>query len=754
MSRIRHHMSAAAGCLAVFLSLAAAHAGTTANLLVNGDAEVHRCTEDWTAQTPIPGWRVVRGAASVLCYSAFHTAHETALTPSEVTQGKALFGAPGADTDIEQDIDVSRAASAIDRDRVTFSLSGWLGGWRDRPERAVLTALFLDAQHHASGDPVVIADVDAAARANKTGLLQRHASGPVPRGTRTIVVSVQFLSGMPSFHNVYADNLSLTLSGEVDGLAAAAAQPPVADVPALDHVYVVMMENTNYADIVHTDGRSLRIDDRMPFLSSLAARGVLLSNTWGTYHPSDQNYVAMVAGDTYRFGAVYYPDYDLPVTHLGDLLDAHGKSWRAYVQHMRTPCNLKTDGNYAPDDQPFAQFRNVIANTGRCSKALRDLTDFEAAIASNQLPDFAWIAADGWWDGEGAWFDNFNIGYSLAKQDEFLKSTFKPLLESENWRTSRSLLIVTWDESLGWGWPDNHVATIAVGSPGLLREGAVIGERYDGYSVLRTIETAFRLGGLHRFDEFAAPLNAVFASRPDREREGHLLASEASATRGSLADTFGRVAIPTAVERGMPLSWLADDIGEDAIVNLEPLGRKPTADSTAYRFNAANGTITIPTEGLTPGYYEAWLHREGEPPAQAPLPAIVLPPVTQNLLGVAIVGADIATSGHAPLEIREGSNFILRYCAPPGATTGNTWIGLFAEGTPPDQMTKANANLISNWLRTPGVARPARCGEAMAFPAELTPGTTYQALLFEDDAAGRSTSVGQSASFVLTPALP
>jgi hypothetical protein len=199
---------------------------------------------------------------------------------------------------------------------------------------------------------------------------------------------------------------------------------------------------------------------------------------------------------------------------------------------------------------------------------------------------------------------------------------------------------------------------------------------------------------------------------------------------------------------------LADDVGEDAIVNLEPLGRTPTADSIPYRFNPANGTVTIPTEELTPGYYEAWLRRAGEPPARTPVPAIVLPAVAQNPLGITIVGAEASTSAQAPLEIREGSNFTLRYCAPPGATTSNTWIGLFAAGTPPDQMTKANANLISNWLKTPGVTPTARCGEAMAYPAELTPGTTYQALLFKDTAGGTSTPIGRSASFVLTPALP
>ena len=57
--------------LAVAAPLVPAAAETTENLLVNGDAELQSCTRDWTAQTSVPGWQVLRGAASVLCYSAF-----------------------------------------------------------------------------------------------------------------------------------------------------------------------------------------------------------------------------------------------------------------------------------------------------------------------------------------------------------------------------------------------------------------------------------------------------------------------------------------------------------------------------------------------------------------------------------------------------------------------------------------------------------------------------------------------------------
>jgi hypothetical protein len=169
------------------------------------------------------------------------------------------------------------------------------------------------------------------------------AEGFVPRRTRQMVVTAQFVSGMTSYHNAYADNISLKLQGNVGGLVSPGLTRTAATIPPLDHVYVVMMENINYADVIRTKGRSVEVDASMPFLASLAKRGVTLSNMWANYHPSDQNYVAMVAGDTYKYGQTHFPDYNLPVNHLGDLLEARSKTWRAYVQNMKTPCSLVAD---------------------------------------------------------------------------------------------------------------------------------------------------------------------------------------------------------------------------------------------------------------------------------------------------------------------------------------------------------------------------------------------------------------------------
>ncbi len=758
------------------LSFASAVTQTTPNLLINGNAELQNyCTSDWTAQSTIVGWHVLRGAASTLCYSAFSYANETPVLPPNGTAGNALFGSPGADTAMDQDVDVSAVASAIDSGTVKYALSGWLGGHGSSEERATLTAVFLDDSGQATGSPVVLAGPDASARNNVTALVQSEADGIVPPLTRKIVVTVDFLSSMISYHNAYADNLSLTLSGNVSPLSAATAQvaqPPVSNIPPLDHIYVVMMENTNYADVVHTNGNTLTIDSSMPYLSSLAKNGVILTNYWAEYHPSDQNYVAMVAGDTFELGPVYFPNYNLKVSALNNLLDAKGLSWRSYGQNMQTPCNLTLatydsiydDASwYEPDQEPFVQFADVIADAttpnGYCQTHLRDLKDFESAITNqSSLPKFAWISADGWWDGEGAWYINQSVAYSQASQDSFLQTTLQPLLQSAQWKNSRSLLIITWDEGNGWGWPNSHVPTFAVGSPGLLKAGSVVNNHYDHYSVLRTIESAFNLGNLGRFDEFAKPLNAIFANNDDYGNHD-LRPTESLATVGTILESFGKAASPAAVTVGQPIKLLAPtNLNSNAGVSVAALGEVPDPSAVVYNFDS-NGTVSIPSTGLSPGVYGAWLRQGNAPPYRAPLMINVLPTssLTAAQPGIEIIGNPAGSVA----QVREGGNVYINYCRSSNATPANTWIGIFPENTASDKLTQANAVLVAGYevvLAAPGATSSNPCGQAQAYTSELKPGKKYEILLLlinSQNPSGPSTVIGQSASFKVSPsALP
>jgi hypothetical protein len=128
-------------------------------------------------------------------------------------------------------------------------------------------------------------------------------------------------------------------------------------------------------------------------------------------------------------------------------------------------------------------------------------------------PDFAWIAADDYYDGESA---GNGSRHSREVQDGWLKRTVSPILASPAWRTQRSLLIITWDEAgvtARTAEPGNRVATVLVGSPGTARAGYVSRARYDHYSTARTIEAALGLPPFTANDKYALPVNDAFTRR-------------------------------------------------------------------------------------------------------------------------------------------------------------------------------------------------------------------------------------------------
>lgn len=203
--------------------------------------------------------------------------------------------------------------------------------------------------------------------------------------------------------------------------------PPPARVPRFDHVFLVMMENTDYGQVIG-DRRNA------PYINSLAARGTLLANYQAVYHPSDQNYLAIAGGDTFVRGAVYFPKIHIAAENLGDLLEAAGKSWKEYLEGMGTPCNVTTryDEDFEPDDAPFINFSDIRSNPGRCRAHLVDLSDWSRDLTrAATTPAFAWLAADDYDDGE---IPGNGSPKSLRVQDAWLKRTLDPLFSSPAWR--------------------------------------------------------------------------------------------------------------------------------------------------------------------------------------------------------------------------------------------------------------------------------------------------------------------------------
>jgi hypothetical protein len=128
-------------------------------------------------------------------------------------------------------------------------------------------------------------------------------------------------------------------------------------------------------------------------------------------------------------------------------------------------------------------------------------------------PNFSWLAADDYYDGESAGNGNLR---SREVQDGWLKRTITPILGSPAWRTQKSLLIITWDEAgvtAKTAEAGNRVATVVVGSQGSVRAGYVSTVRYDHYSTARTIEEALGVAPFTANDEYATPFDDAFTWR-------------------------------------------------------------------------------------------------------------------------------------------------------------------------------------------------------------------------------------------------
>ncbi|GLQ96570.1 alkaline phosphatase family protein [Dyella mobilis] len=566
----------AAACLGGLLA-STAFAADSGNLLMDGNGESGTCTADWSAVNTVPGWTVTQGSPSIVCYSiaSFNK-------PAGGSGGNAFIAdGPYGDSALRQNVDVSSAATAIDGGHVTYDLSGWLGGYTVYNGQAVVTATFLDANGHPLGTSAQLAGVNASARSDESGFVAKTATGNVPAGTRSISVLLQFTDTSASYNIGYADNLSLTLSTPV---TAPTLQAPASSVPAFDHVFVVMMENTDYSQVIGdtTDA---------PFINSLANQGVLLDNYSGVYHPSDENYLAIAGGNTFVQGAVYYPNIHVTAQNIGDELEAAGKTWKAYEQGMGTPCNTSNnnDSYYEPDDAPFINFTDIASNPTRCAAHLFDTTQLTTDLQSAATtPNFAWIAADDYYDGESS---GDGSSTSLQVQNGWLQQTLQPIMNSPAWTEQKSLIVLTWDESASE--TGNHLATILIGSPGTVQSGTVSNVSYNHYSTGRTVENALGLAPLTQNDQYAQPINDAFIAGTATSTPV-LTSSMPSVSQG----TYVHFDYATPASQLNATNW----------IGIYAAGSSPGNGSSATWQATPNGsgTVTFDTSSLAPGTYSVW----------------------------------------------------------------------------------------------------------------------------------------------------
>lgn len=568
-------------------------ASNSGNLIVNGNAETGKCVTEWITATTVPGWTITQGNPSVVCYSISSIG-----TPSISSQGAAfLADGPYGDSAMSQTIDISSAATAIDTGSITYSLSGWLGGYSSYSGEATVFATFLDGSGKNLGTGQ-IGPVTPYDRSYSTKLIAQSVGGSVPVGARRVSILVQFDKTNGSQNVGYADNLSLTLSTPV---SIPTLNSPVSVVPSFDHVFMVMMENTDYSQIVGDT-----ID--APYFNGLIAQGALLTNYNAVYHPSDENYLSVAGGDTFIKGATYYPNVNDPNQHIGDLVERVGKRWMSYEMGMGIPCNTTNnyDVHFHADDAPFMNYTNISTNLPRCQAHLVDLKQMQSDLASTATtPALSWVAADNYYNGEDAYYQNgSSVSASIQAQDQWLSQTLPIIFNSPAWMQQKSLLILTWDESakgdlVSSGTTYNQVANVIVASQGAIKAGYKSRLAYNHYSTGKTVEMALGLGSITPNDQYAQSFNDIFTGTS--VALASLSTSMPVVTNGSNVSFNYLTPYSTFSEK----NW----------VGIYNAGTTPDGSSPALDWqyaNSATGSLTFSTSGLSVGNYIAvYMYNDG-----------------------------------------------------------------------------------------------------------------------------------------------
>ena len=255
--------------------------------------------------------------------------------------------------------------------------------------------------------------------------------------------------------------------------------------PSFKKVFIIVLENTDYEEAI-----------QQPFLKQLSQEGVNLSNFYAESHPSQGNYIAMTAGSLH--GVKWDWNVNLDVKHIGDLLEANGKTWKNYAEGYPGNCFLGSKkGKYYRKHTPFLSYKNVQKNPSRCANVV-DEKQFDLDVKNKSLPDYSFYTPDQNNDGHDT---------SIKFADAWLAKKFGPLLKDPEFMKDL-LFVVTLDESENSRTGGNHIYTILYGDS--VNAGYDSAVRYDHFSLLRTIEDTLEIGSLDLQDAKATPINDVW----------------------------------------------------------------------------------------------------------------------------------------------------------------------------------------------------------------------------------------------------
>lgn len=353
---------------------------------------------------------------------------------------------------------------------------------------------------------------------SRTGSGSGVASSATASGSGTSTTGYH-ASGSGVAKNPTASGSGTFVTPSYSGSGTGRAKNPTASgtgtqAPAshVDHVFLIVMENKSYSEIVGSGSA--------PYINNtLIPSGFSLTNYFAETHPSLPNYLAILGGNT--FGVT---DDSNPPSHVQSTpslfgrCQSQGVSWRSYCENYRGGTGQTTiiDGDsgsstcggsvgFMEHHMPAAYFSDVRNNTAACLN-VQDFTNLAAAhdlspTDASQTPKFVYIASDPCHDMHDG---------SVSAGDTWLQSMVQTIQLSKAWQTDRCVIVTVWDEDDSGG--NNKVACVFNGSSGVINEGQTSATLHNHYDLTKTIEWMLGLNDLGQNDTTATVISEAFGT--------------------------------------------------------------------------------------------------------------------------------------------------------------------------------------------------------------------------------------------------
>ena len=278
------------------------------------------------------------------------------------------------------------------------------------------------------------------------------------------------------------------------------ASPTTTTIPAADHVFVVVLENHGFNQVIGSPS--------MPYLNSLANAHALATNYFANTHPSIGNYFMLTTGN------IETNDDAFTGTVSSDSIPrafaAAGKTWKAYMESL--PSVGYTGGDVYPyfkHHDPFAYMTDVLGSSAETAN-LVPFTHIASDLGAGTLPNLAFIAPNAEDDGHDcpAGVTNCTDGQKLAAADTWLKNNIDPLINSPV--LANSVFIIVFDEDESTTAPSGNggqVAMVMAGSH--VKSGFKSTTFYQHQSTLRLVLDLLRVAD-HPGNSAVAPAMGEF----------------------------------------------------------------------------------------------------------------------------------------------------------------------------------------------------------------------------------------------------